>query len=89
MAPAVKKLRVGILGCGAIGSRIAKSVTQELKDYCQLAGFYDIAPDGKSFVFSRTNEVQKLPYLSLVTHWESGLEKKSASYCPQLRKTMS
>ncbi len=45
MAPAVKKLRVGILGCGAIGSRIAKSVTQELKDYCQLAGFYDIAPD--------------------------------------------
>jgi len=43
MAPR-KKLRIGILGCGAIGSRIAKSVTQELKDCCQLAGFYDCAP---------------------------------------------
>jgi aspartate dehydrogenase len=44
MAPAGKKLRIGVLGCGAIGSRIAKSVTQELKDYCQLTGFYDCDP---------------------------------------------
>lgn len=44
MALAVKKLRIGILGCGAIGSRIAKSVTQELKNCCILAGFYDCDP---------------------------------------------
>lgn len=44
MAPALKKLKVGILGCGAIGSRIAKSIYQELKDCCQLVGFYDCDP---------------------------------------------
>lgn len=40
-----KKLRIGILGCGAIGSRIAKSVFHELKGYCQLTGFYDCDPE--------------------------------------------
>ncbi len=37
-----KKLRIGILGCGAIGSRIAKSVKKELKSTYQLNGLYDI-----------------------------------------------
>ena len=36
------RLKIGILGCGAIGSRIAKSVTNELKTECQLAGLFDI-----------------------------------------------
>ena len=36
------KLRVGIVGCGAIGSRIAKSVRYELKKFCQLSGLHDI-----------------------------------------------
>ncbi len=40
-----KKLRIGILGCGAIGSRIAKSIYDELKECCQLTGFYDCAPE--------------------------------------------
>jgi aspartate dehydrogenase len=44
MAPAVNKLKIGILGCGAIGSRIAKSIFWELKDYCHLVGFYDCNP---------------------------------------------
>jgi len=37
-----KRLKVGILGCGAIGSRIALSVTNELKNECELSGIYDI-----------------------------------------------
>jgi len=37
-----KKIRIGIIGCGAIGSRIAKSCRQELKNYCRLSGLYDI-----------------------------------------------
>ena len=36
------KVKIGIVGCGAIGSRIARSVKKDLKDYCQLAGIYDI-----------------------------------------------
>ncbi len=37
-----KKLRIGIVGCGAIGSRIARSVVTELKKDCTLNGLYDI-----------------------------------------------
>ncbi len=36
------KLRIGIVGCGAIGSRIAKSIRTDLKKECQLSGLFDI-----------------------------------------------
>ncbi|HOW36236.1 MAG TPA: aspartate dehydrogenase [Candidatus Omnitrophota bacterium] len=39
-----RKTRIGIVGCGAIGSRIAKSVVNELKSQCALTGLYDINP---------------------------------------------
>lgn len=35
-------MRVGVVGCGAIGSRISRAVVKELKSYCQLTGIYDI-----------------------------------------------
>ena len=38
-------MRIGIIGCGAIGSRIAQSIQQELRQVCQLSGFYDIHPE--------------------------------------------
>lgn len=34
--------RIGILGCGAIGSRLAKSICHELRDVCVLSGLYDV-----------------------------------------------
>ncbi len=37
-----KKIRIGVLGCGAIGSRIAKSCRKELKDFCTLSALYDV-----------------------------------------------
>lgn len=36
------KLKLGIVGCGAIGSRIALSTKQELKDQYLLSALYDI-----------------------------------------------
>ena len=36
-----KKASVGIVGCGAIGSRIAQSCRRELKDCCRLTALYD------------------------------------------------
>ena len=42
MALSIKKIRVGIVGCGAIGSRIAKSIRHELKTNFELAGLFDI-----------------------------------------------
>ncbi len=37
-----KTLKVGILGCGAIGSRMAQSFQNELKNYYELTGLFDI-----------------------------------------------
>ncbi len=37
-----KKKRVGIIGCGAIGSRIAIAVKKQLSAQCKLSGLYDI-----------------------------------------------
>jgi len=39
------KVKIGIVGCGAIGSRIAKSVKKDFKNNCQLTGIYDIDPN--------------------------------------------
>ena len=36
------RLKVGIVGCGAIGSGIALSITNDLKKHCQVSGLYDI-----------------------------------------------
>jgi len=40
-----RRVKIGVMGCGAIGSRMAKSITRELKKDCQLAGLYDIQQD--------------------------------------------
>lgn len=42
MKRSYKKIKIGIIGCGAIGSRIAKSCRQELKNCCELNGLYDV-----------------------------------------------
>lgn len=39
-----KKVRVGFIGCGAIGSRLAQSVSHDLKDSCRITGLYDLLP---------------------------------------------
>jgi len=39
-----RKIRVGILGCGAIGSGIAKNIRSELKKNCCLTALFDIEP---------------------------------------------
>lgn len=52
MMAAKKKLKIGIVGCGAIGSRIAKSIAHELNDVSVLSGLYDI----------NTSKAEKLAY---------------------------
>jgi len=43
-----RQLRVGIVGCGAIGSRIARSICSDLKNDCLISGIYDICPEKSS-----------------------------------------
>ena len=37
-----RRLKIGIVGCGAIGSGIARYISKGLKKDCQLTGLYDI-----------------------------------------------
>lgn len=46
------KLRIGIVGCGAIGSSLAKEIVADLFDSATLAALYDIRPE-KSQLLSR------------------------------------
>lgn len=41
MSEKTKKLKIGIAGCGAIGSSLAKAVTFDLSDKAELASLYD------------------------------------------------
>jgi len=36
------KLKIGIIGCGAIGSRMAQNIVKDLKDDCKLTPIFDI-----------------------------------------------
>jgi len=40
-----RKIRVGLIGCGAIGSRLAQSVRFNLKNHCVITAFYDLIPE--------------------------------------------
>ena len=54
------KVRVGILGCGAIGSRIARSIKRECGDRATVTALFDINP-------AKSRDLQKhLPYKNIV-----------------------
>ncbi|MEK6563941.1 MAG: aspartate dehydrogenase [Candidatus Omnitrophota bacterium] len=40
----MKLKRIGIVGCGAIGSKIAEAISSDLKDKAKLSALYDIDP---------------------------------------------
>lgn len=42
MSEKVKKLRIGIVGCGAIGSSLAKAIISDFSDKAELISLYDI-----------------------------------------------
>ena len=59
-----RKLRVGIIGCGAIGSRIAQSIRFDLKNECRLSGVYDIVGQ-KSVQLARRLRIKNIVKSSL------------------------
>ncbi|MDD3375602.1 MAG: DUF108 domain-containing protein [Candidatus Omnitrophica bacterium] len=48
-----QKLKIGFIGCGAIGSRLAKSVKQDLKSYCTISGLYDVIAEKPKLLASK------------------------------------
>jgi len=60
-----QKLKIGFIGCGAIGSRLAKSVKQDLEPSCAIAGLYDVIPEKPLSLASELKIEKKLIKKSL------------------------
>lgn len=60
----VKLLKIGITGCGAIGSSLAKVITSEFSDKAQLISLYDIDIE-KAYKLASIFNNQKLAALNL------------------------
>ncbi|MFC1703600.1 aspartate dehydrogenase domain-containing protein [Candidatus Omnitrophota bacterium] len=59
-----KKLKIGIAGCGAIGSRIAQAVVNNFKDKAEVTGLFDVVLE-KSYELASTLEQKSIAALSL------------------------
>jgi len=74
------KVRVGILGCGAIGSRIARSIKTECQDLASVTALFDINPSKAvklSKFIPQKNIVQKT-YAQLLNHCDVVVEAVNA-----------
>lgn len=54
------KIKIGILGCGAIGSRIARSIKTECEDSAVVSALFDINPSKSA------NLAKHLPYKNII-----------------------
>ncbi|MEI7998900.1 MAG: aspartate dehydrogenase [Candidatus Omnitrophota bacterium] len=74
------KIRVGILGCGAIGSRIARSIKTECDDFASVTALFDINPSKSANLAKHLpykNVVQK-SYVQLLSHCDLVIEAVNA-----------
>jgi aspartate dehydrogenase len=61
----MKKLKIGIVGCGAIGSSLAKEITLNLSKNAVLSALYDIQPEKSSQLSRKVAKSVKLCASSL------------------------
>ena len=40
----IKKIKIGIVGCGAIGASLAESLVREFRSQAELSALFDIDP---------------------------------------------
>jgi aspartate dehydrogenase len=59
MIKKIRKLKIGIVGCGAIGSSLAKAVVAGLGDSALLAALYDINPEKSKLLSKRLAKTAK------------------------------
>lgn len=56
----MKKLRIGIVGCGAIGSSLAREISRSLGRVAVLSGLFDIRPERSQLLSKRIVKNQRL-----------------------------
>ena len=86
MAKKNKILKVGILGCGAIGSRIAESLKNDLKSQYELVGLFDIHEDKAKRLEEHLSlkRVVKKSYKDLLKSSDLIVEAVSAKNTPEI-----
>jgi aspartate dehydrogenase len=84
----VKKLKIGIVGCGAIGGSLAKFIKKDFKAKAELSGLFDI-DEGKAYrlaaIFKDKNLVLK-NLENLMKKSELVIEATHAKYAYQIAK---
>jgi len=53
-------IRVGLIGCGAIGSALAQFIQKKLKNHAKISNLYDKDPEAK-FRLAKTLKIEPLP----------------------------
>ncbi len=77
----IKSLRIGIVGCGAIGSSLAESIVKDFRKKARLAALYDIEPKksaGLSRSLFKTGSLQVRSLRRLILKSDLVIEASSA-----------
>jgi len=83
-----KIIKIGIIGCGAIGSRLAKAITGEFKDSAKLSGLYDVNTE-KAYRLSNSLNKKHIVSLSLeelIKNCKLVIEAASAKVSKEIAK---
>jgi len=83
------KLKIGIAGCGAIGSSLAKEIAVNLGDYAALSALYDINEDKSRLLSIKLVKNQKLKVgnlRDLIVNSDLVIEASSAKASWQIAK---
>ena len=81
--------RIAVLGCGAIGSRIAQSVNTELQQLCCLSGLYDIDQSKTSNLEQSLSQhgIARTSFPSLLNDCDILIEAINSTETPALLET--
>lgn len=89
----LKKLKIGIVGCGAIGSSLAREIVTNLCNSASLVAIYDIRPEKADFLSRELTKSSKLcvgNLDSLIKKSELVIESSSAKAAWEIaRKSLS
>ena len=83
----MNKLKIGIIGCGTIGSRLAKTIDKELKDRTRIAGLCDIDKEKlERLRRSLKSKPARLELLDLIKKSDLVIEAASAKVSAHILK---
>ena len=78
-------MRIGVVGCGTIGSDVAKAIASGTFPGLELAGIYDISPERTAFIAEQLGKPSLAQTLSdLIEHSDLIVEATAKSVMPSI-----